>query len=280
MKRLIAFLMLAVAAVAGSVCAQEAAPWRLVAQSDAILIGALGPMPETIPPDDYVDIAIAEPHWAKGESESAVAIRWYSEPRSYSPSLEQLKAATGVSSLVFLVRAQGDWYFAGDTPDALRSADPASITAVEAEIARQDRIIADWTVDTNTPLYAEVRAIIERIAALPAPTREERRAWPTEQQRLFDQMIALGPDAVPAIIMLMDDDRPLPDRAISLRNLSPDAFEGIRHYGPDVMVEALAAVLNQITGENFGFIYNGATPGERRASINGWRIYLDHLRAT
>ncbi len=272
--------MLALLTLGAPALAQEAPLWRLVAQSDIIVVGQPGAMPETIPPDDYVGVAISSPRWIKGGSGSGLTVRWYSAPSAYAPSLEQLSAAVGVPSLVFTVKAQGDLYFAGDTPGALRSADPASIAAVEAEVARQDHVIADWTVDADTPLYPEVRAIIERIAALPPPTREERRAWPTEQQRLFDQLIALGPDAVPAIIMLMDDDRPLPDRAISLKNLSPDAFEGIRHYGPDVVAEGLAAVLNQITGENFGFIYNGATPDERRDSINGWRIYLDHLRAT
>ncbi len=39
------------------------------------------------------------------------------------------------------------------------------------------------------------------------------------------------------------------------------------------MVDALAAVLNQITGRNFGFIYNGASEEERRSAVDGWRHY-------
>ena len=76
----------------------------------------------------------------------------------------------------------------------------------------------------------------------------------------------------------MDDRRALTNPTISLVNHSPDAFEGIRHYGPKVMVDALVAVLNQVTGESFGFIYNGGTTQERDAAVRGWRIYLDHLR--
>jgi hypothetical protein len=130
---------------------------------------------------------------------------------------------------------------------------------------------------TEAPHSAEVRSIVEAIVALPPTSREERRSGSTAQQQLFDQLIALGPEAVPAIIEQMDDHRPLPNQAISLTNHAPDAFEGIRQYTPEVMVDALAAVLNQLTGENFGFIYNGGTPAERAAAVRGWRQYLDDL---
>jgi hypothetical protein len=60
-----------------------------------------------------------------------------------------------------------------------------------------------------------------------------------------------------------------------LGNKSSGAFEGIRHYGPEVIVEALAAILNQITGESYSpQIVNGGTERERKAAIDGWRIYL------
>jgi hypothetical protein len=118
-------------------------------------------------------------------------------------------------------------------------------------------------------IRTDVRKLIEQIAALPRDNRSAER-----QQALFDQLIAEGPEAVPTIIALMDDRRRLAVPAISLVNKSPDAFEGMRHYGPELMVDALAAVLNQITGEHFGFIYNGASDAERRATVTAWRKYL------
>jgi hypothetical protein len=81
------------------------------------------------------------------------------------------------------------------------------------------------------------------------------------------------------MIMSLEDRTPLPQKAISLSNKSPNAFEGIRHYGPTVRTEAIAAILNQITGYSFGGIYNGATEEQRRAEIDGWRIYYDALKA-
>jgi hypothetical protein len=62
--------------------------------------------------------------------------------------------------------------------------------------------------------------------------------------------------------------------SISLENESPDAFEGLRHYGPEKVVDALAAILNQITGQDFGFIYNGATEAQRTQAVQGWRNFL------
>jgi len=105
----------------------------------------------------------------------------------------------------------------------------------------------------------------KQVAVLIEKTSKEK----TEQQA-FSDLEVLGCPAVPAIIKRMDDRRNLPDPRISLRNNSPDAFEGMRHYGPQVVVDALGAILNQITGQHFGFIYNGATEVGRAKTIQGW----------
>ncbi len=95
------------------------------------------------------------------------------------------------------------------------------------------------------------------------------------QQSAFEQIEGLGCAAVPAIIRRMDDRRKLPIAYIALRNESPNAFEAIRQYGPEEMVDALAALLNQLTGEHFEFIYNGATSEARTQSVAQWRAFLD-----
>lgn len=94
------------------------------------------------------------------------------------------------------------------------------------------------------------------------------------EERAFADLEALGCTAVPAIVKRMDDRRRLPIPAISLENKSRDAFEGLRHYGPEKVVDALAAILHQLTGQDFGFIYNGATEEERTRAVNGWRDWL------
>ena len=96
------------------------------------------------------------------------------------------------------------------------------------------------------------------------------------EHKAFADLEALGCPAVPFIIRRMDDRRKLPDPTISLENKSANAFEGLRHYGPEKVVDALAAILNQLTGQHFGFIYNGAetTDTERTRAVQGWGEWL------
>ena len=93
------------------------------------------------------------------------------------------------------------------------------------------------------------------------------------EQAAFASLEALGTPAVPYLLSHLDDTRPLPEHEIGLANTSPDAFEGVRHYSPATVHDALAAILNQITGQNFVTVYNGATPLERQANINQWRAW-------
>lgn len=101
----------------------------------------------------------------------------------------------------------------------------------------------------------------------------------TEQQAFHD-LEDLGCSAVPAIIGQMDDRRILPDPNITLSNNYPEAFEPRRSYTPMVVVDVLAALLSQITGQDFGIIYNGATEAERKKAIQGWRGYLRNRPAS
>jgi hypothetical protein len=94
----------------------------------------------------------------------------------------------------------------------------------------------------------------------------------TEQQA-FRSLEALGNDGVPYIVGHLDDLRPLPEARISLFNKSPKAFEGIRHYGPKTVHDALSAILNQITRQHFEFVYNGATNEVRAKNTAQWRAW-------
>jgi hypothetical protein len=101
----------------------------------------------------------------------------------------------------------------------------------------------------------------------------------TEQQAFHD-LEALGCAGVPAIIRQMDDRRSLPDPNITLGNNYPEAFEETRSYEPKVVVDALAAILSQITGQDFGLIYNGASEPQRKKTIQGWRGFLRNRPAS
>ncbi len=271
MKRITSTL-LALFALLGAAAAQaqDADLWRLVARSDAIVVGRLGPIDTPLPDQSYVTTDVLEPLWLKGDETGGLTLHWYSEARPYAPSPEALLGLRGEQVIVFAVKADGKYYFAGHSPSAIRSADDGLIATVGAEIARQQDLLDHWQDDPTVAHHDQVAGLIAAIANLdPASPTAER-----DQQALFDALLALGPAAVPAIIMQLDDDRRLAVSAISLRNTSPDAFEAYRHYGPKTIGDALAAILNQLTGESFGSTYNGGNAAERARTLAGWRVYL------
>ena len=93
------------------------------------------------------------------------------------------------------------------------------------------------------------------------------------EQEAFTKLEALGMESVPYIVSHLSDSRRLPIQAISLINKSVNAFEGLRHYGPEVVHDALAAILNQITGQSFEFVYNGASSEQRQKNTRAWEAW-------
>jgi hypothetical protein len=93
------------------------------------------------------------------------------------------------------------------------------------------------------------------------------------EEKAFKDLEALGCSGVPAIIARMDDRRDLPDPNIALINKMPGAWEGRRFYGPKKVVDALDAILNQLTGHTEN-IYNGGTEDVRAKAVKGWRDWL------
>ncbi|HEX8802472.1 MAG TPA: carboxypeptidase-like regulatory domain-containing protein [Terriglobales bacterium] len=113
--------------------------------------------------------------------------------------------------------------------------------------------------------------IDQRVTALIEKMSDQK----TEQQA-FTDLESLGCPAVPAIIKHMDDRRKLPDPHIERIN-PPGAFEGLAHYGPEKIVDALALILANTTGQQFGWIYNGATDTERDQAVHDWREFLQYM---
>ena len=137
---------------------------------------------------------------------------------------------------------------------------------INNEISLQNNIIENKLYErfeTNGRLYNRVDNYIRNISN------------EFSQNNSFRQLERLDEQGVPYIILLMENFRTLPARHIMLENKSINAFEKYRYYGPELIIDALAAILNQITGEHFGTIYNGEATEEIRINVlNGWRIYL------
>lgn len=89
-------------------------------------------------------------------------------------------------------------------------------------------------------------------------------------QKAFANLESLGNQAAPYLVAHLGDIRPLTTKEISLDNKASDAFESERHYGPEAVHDASAAILSQITDRSFVIVYNGATPQEREENRKKW----------
>ena len=92
----------------------------------------------------------------------------------------------------------------------------------------------------------------------------------SRQDRAVRDLQALGSEAVPHIVGYLGDIRPLANDKITLANDTTNAFEDFRHYSPDTVHDILSAVLNQLTGQSFVFVYNGASAQEREDNRRKW----------
>jgi hypothetical protein len=249
----------------------------LVAQSSLILTGiADAPPAASSNGDGHRSLHVRVTAVLKGDlAPGEIDIGYYEGPGGTTPATRNMAALTGRPALFHLVRVDGShagFYFVHDE-EALRPASPANLNGVGQEVARQRNILAHWQPDPAWPNLDEVARLLSSLASLEPGGRFTRMT----QERIFVELEALGPEGVLAMIALMDDRRPLAIREISLENHFPGAFEDVRHYGPQVIADALAAILNQVAHEDFGFIYNGGSERERVETINGWRVYAADL---
>lgn len=251
-------------------CPKNMALAKLVAESDLIVVAnpkvpvalVQSAMREESP--DYIDVPLSGVSILKGaDAGSTLTVIVYPKRTTNSPSPEALVEHTGKSTLLFLDRVDEEpvEVYLSDLQDASAT----RVEAVKAEIHRQEALVATSSPTGSLPHFNEVR---DFLAAL-------RHATPERQAEIFRQLEALGEAGVPAIVAQMDDRGLLAVRQITLAN-PPGHFEGLRHYGPELVVDALDAILNQITGFG-GFVPNGGSERERQAAVAAWRAYAADL---
>lgn len=254
-------------------------PWndfsRLVAHSETIVLATptLDAAALTAGEETYLPVKLLAPEMIKAHSRALPDSFQYFAAPTTRPSPEDVARLAGNKAIVFLVTGDGEenlLYLAGGSAEALQPATNASLAKLRTEVERQRRLLASWRASPGSPHFGRLKKLIDELAGLRAASGE---AGEDRQARIFSEIEELGPSAVPALIALMDDLRPLAFDQISLVNNFPGAFEGIRHYGPERVVDALAAILNQITSESFGNIHNGGTEEQRSHAVAGWRTY-------
>lgn len=89
-------------------------------------------------------------------------------------------------------------------------------------------------------------------------------------QRSFDTLQMLGDASVPYVVGNLGDVQGVPEGGFLIRNRSAGAFEQVRHFSPETVHDGLAAILSQMTGQSFIFVYNGSTPADRHQNRLMW----------
>jgi len=169
------------------------------------------------------------------------------------------------------------------TPVGVISAD---VAAIKAEIVNQTLLAARFAeLPAARPdrFHTRVASLIAQIrddpdgdkARATEPPRPNSKMWEAATDELLRRM---GKDAVPSLIRQMNDPRPLPVGAMRfVDSLGFKHENGSPQYVTDLLV-ALAPTI--LTWERPKFrIYSGATETERRAAVDGWRVWLCYTMA-
>jgi hypothetical protein len=181
---------------------------------------------------------------------------------SYNPAPKTVLALNGKEVLVFI----SDRYIVQEK-EAIRLFEPGKVEQLRKEVSNQ------WLIKKN---FAQLPAAMpDNLQGTVRALIDEMTDEATQQDAVW-RLQRLGPRAAPSIIRLMDDRRTLPLTRTMFINNHPKAFEAISHYGPKVVVDALATVLPGMTERSFGAINSGGSEDERRTVVNAWRVYLHY----
>ena len=132
-----------------------------------------------------------------------------------------------------------------------------------SEIAKQKDII-------DNKLYSPVCKVARHFSEV--KTIIENMLVDSTAKQAYESLEKLGKSSVAAMICLMDDRRELAVPLITLEY--PPASKKVNQYTPKQVVDVLAIFLRQFAGNDFGYIYNGASEKQRANTVNGWRVFL------
>ena len=187
--------------------------------------------------------------------------------RSNDSSLFLLNGKKTIDFFIESPASTESLFMLGNIDNSLTSKTEDTIKVITNEVKQQQEITDDKTFFSICPNDKNSARVKKLIADMHNGAKANDA---------YIELEKMGFDAVPSMICQMDDRRELAQKHISLENKNPKAWEAYRHYSPKVVVDVLEAILNQITGQSFGFIENGGTEEERANTVRGWRTYLWH----
>ncbi len=250
--------------------------WRLVAKSYLIVEGTMEvPVAAILKAEqsgehEYVEVPVAVKTALKGELESpGFKFRYYTDTEQYGGvSRQKIISLNGQPVVVLLQNVREKYYLAVYAAAAMQSASADLADRIHQEVSAQEKLVqaSDSYASGNVlPKESEVQSLVELMV--------DRRTDPGTAQGVYEAVIALGQEAVPAIIKYMDDRRKLNIPKISLVPWWPDAHEGLVHYGPETVTDVMSVALMVLTNQDLTAIYNGGTELERAQAVRIWKIY-------
>ena len=254
--------------------------WKDVAAAQYIVTGTLNIDTNKIneiksSKADYIEFAFTIDSVFKGNlPEKEITIRKFicdkngKENRCNDSNLFLFNGQKVLAPIVKSQTKPGQYAFIKSSVKTISLATEENLNKAAKEIAMQKEII-------ENKLYAEICPFAQLSDSVKNLIEDMLTASKAEEA--YVKLERLGTQVIPAIICQMDDRRELAVKNISLENKYPNATEPSRQYSPKVVTDVLAAILNQVARNSFGFIYNGASEEERNSAINGWRIFLWYL---
>lgn len=250
-------------------------PWAVLAASHYVLRGTLkAPVEELarrLAEDEhaYVDLEIEAPESLYGQlGGTPPKLRYYSRPLPYAPHPERVMALDGQAVIACLALLDQPYnkglYLSGFDPSALRAASEPLLSSTRAELAAQAALLDRYLLRPHTELEPEEEVVQELLVRLGLPG-QGYVAW--------NDLFSMGPRIAPAVVRHMDDRRPVGAEALPLHSRQPTAAGRPTHFAPQLVVDALSGLLNELVGAAFGNILNGASERERQAEVRAWRIW-------
>lgn len=244
--------------------------WQQIAQSRFIVVGATSP-PEGSKPGEgdnpFFDIRVLGVRPLKGTPPDPLVLR---QPNVAPGFLNPLAPWTfaGEPALLFLADQEEEPPHVWLTHmESMVAPEPDVLDFVKREIAGQARYLAAWRPDREVRHYGQVKTIIDWLLAI-SPADPDAAAL---QAAGFERLESLGDAAATAMVMQMNDRRPLAVPRLSLG--SGKGPNSRRRHEPQLMIDALAAMLEQVTGQRYGQPYAGGRESQRQLAYDGWRLY-------
>jgi len=157
----------------------------------------------------------------------------------------------------------------GCAPSVAYSAEAAKM--LTNEIERQKGAVAAFAQSAKpvsaSAVFGKVKRDIESLV---------KSSGPGKKQSAFRKVLRRGTSAVPALIVLMDDDRSLCPGTVDVP-AGPSAFEAVAHYSPETVFEAVDLALGNLTGISSDTL-GSKRPAARDRVLAAWKVYFAYLQ--